>query len=251
MMMMKKSLKFVPWIGWTHFFQGSLFLNRNWEKDQKALNKKFEEMNNGDFPRPFLIGVYPEGTRPTKKKLEESKAFLESRGLPMLNHVLAPRPKGFLFIMKNVRETCKYLIDATIVYEDVPMYALDLILKGRYQTKRIHIHTRVFNTADLPTDPKDLEMWLYNTFAEKDKLMAYWKQNKCFPGKKFSIPLETGIFIKIMLAFYLLLALALGSLFGWLYGVLGLLLTVYSILTLKDGFSRSAEMARTFAETHS
>jgi len=36
MTMMKQSLLFVPAIGWTHYLQGSLFLKRNWEKDQKV-----------------------------------------------------------------------------------------------------------------------------------------------------------------------------------------------------------------------
>ncbi len=37
---MKSSLKYLPTVGWTHVLQGSLFLQRNWESDHKALSAK-------------------------------------------------------------------------------------------------------------------------------------------------------------------------------------------------------------------
>jgi 1-acyl-sn-glycerol-3-phosphate acyltransferase len=247
-MMMKKSLKWVPWIGWTHYFQGSLFLARNWETDQKALHNKFKEMASDLFPKPYLIGVYPEGTRPTKKKLEEAKKFAESRGLPVLQNVLLPRPKGFLFVMKNVRNTCKYLIDATIAYEDKPCFLKDLLFTGRFSTKCIHIHTRVIKISDMPTDPQELEKWLYNSFSEKDKLMAHYKEKNCFPGKKFYTPLDVSRFVRVILGYELAFSFLLGLVFGWQYALLGLLLTANSVLSFYDGFRQSAQKSKALVE---
>ncbi len=85
MTMMKSSLQFVPTVGWTHVLQGSLFLKRNWESDQKGLTRKLNSMEDGTFPRPFWVGLYPEGTRITPNKWKESIKFAESKGLPVLN----------------------------------------------------------------------------------------------------------------------------------------------------------------------
>ena len=44
MTFMKQSLQFVPTIGWTMWCQGSLFLKRSWEKDEKRINAKLDSM---------------------------------------------------------------------------------------------------------------------------------------------------------------------------------------------------------------
>lgn len=99
MTMMKQSLQLLPTVGWMHTLQGSrkivfraishatyttsgsLFLKRNWEVDHKALDQKLKDMATGTFPRPFWIGVYPEGTRITPSKKEASHKFAEKRGM--------------------------------------------------------------------------------------------------------------------------------------------------------------------------
>jgi hypothetical protein len=58
-------------------------------------------MEDGTFPRPFWVGIYPEGTRITPKKWKESITFAAEKGLPQLNNVLLPRTKGFVFVAKK------------------------------------------------------------------------------------------------------------------------------------------------------
>jgi len=52
---------------------------------------------------PFWLLMHIEGTRFTKKKLEDSQRFAKSRGYPVLHHVLFPRTKGFVATIAQLR----------------------------------------------------------------------------------------------------------------------------------------------------
>ena len=54
-----------------------------------------------DFPRPFWIGIYPEGTRLTPKKKAESDEFALKKGLPPLKNCMHPRTKGFVLLRES------------------------------------------------------------------------------------------------------------------------------------------------------
>ena len=75
LVLMKQSLSFYPIVGWTHVLQGSLFLTRRWESDKRQIDNKMSEILDPAFPRPFWIGVYPEGTRITPDKKAASQSF--------------------------------------------------------------------------------------------------------------------------------------------------------------------------------
>lgn len=46
-----------------------------------------------DFPRPFWLALFVEGTRFTKAKLLGAQEFAASQGLPIPRNVLIPRTK--------------------------------------------------------------------------------------------------------------------------------------------------------------
>lgn len=46
-----------------------------------------------DFPMPFWLALFVEGTRFTKAKLLAAKEYASSRGLPIPRNVLIPRTK--------------------------------------------------------------------------------------------------------------------------------------------------------------
>jgi hypothetical protein len=104
-------------IGWSMWFAEYLFLERSWAKDEKTLKvilhlsctrhptfsfSHIELFIFGiqwglqrlkDFPRPFWLALFVEGTRFTPAKLLAAQEYAASQGLPAPRNVLIPRTK--------------------------------------------------------------------------------------------------------------------------------------------------------------
>ncbi|XP_022746009.1 1-acyl-sn-glycerol-3-phosphate acyltransferase 2-like isoform X4 [Durio zibethinus] len=104
---MKKSSKFLPVIGWSMWFSEYLFLERSWAKDENTLKASLQRLK--DFPQPFWLALFVEGTRFTEAKLLAAQKYATSQGLPIPRNVLIPRTKVQLHIkrhlMKELPET--------------------------------------------------------------------------------------------------------------------------------------------------
>ena len=219
MAMIKESLRYVPAIGTTNYFQGSLFMGRTWEKDEKALAAKLKAIVQSDYPSPTWVALYPEGTRITEKKRQESWDFAKKHSLPILQNVLIPRSKGFLFIFKALGDHFDALYDVTIGYEGAAMFIFDACFRGGFRTKAIHMHIRRIKRTDLPYEEEELKKWLLNDFIEKDKLMQTFHETKSFPGNRVYAPPNFARFI-ILLVFWTLAFLIFSSFFVPLEGTL-------------------------------
>lgn len=119
-------------IGWSMWFSDYIFLERSWAKDETTLEVGSYACNNSyfsilthpfpffsnikgfvlqssfqslmDFPMPFWLALFVEGTRFTQQKLLASQEYAASRGLPVPKNVLIPRTKVswmFLFYYKS------------------------------------------------------------------------------------------------------------------------------------------------------
>ena len=55
-----------------------------------------------DFPVPFWLALFVEGTRFTKTKLLAAQEFAASKGLPIPKNVLIPRTKVYIKEYCNV-----------------------------------------------------------------------------------------------------------------------------------------------------
>src|SRR5699024_10000717 len=62
----KKSLRFIPIIGWSWIFGEFAFLERNWEKDSRKISTALNNFLDYKWPISFLF--FAEGTRFTKEK---------------------------------------------------------------------------------------------------------------------------------------------------------------------------------------
>lgn len=188
MTMMKKSLLLVPGIGWTHYFQGSLFLSRSWEKDETALRRKLNDIETARFPHPFWVGIYPEGTRITTAKRAQSHVFAKQKNLPILQHVLLPRTKGFTFLMASLPTSVQVIYDVTAAYEGSPLYPSHPLLYGGFATRSVHVHIDRIPIASLPRpdDEAALSEWLVERFRRKDALLTEFATNGRFPGEEAS-----------------------------------------------------------------
>ena len=182
MTMLKQSLAFVPTIGFTHFLQGSLFLHRDWARDRRQIAAKLDDMREGRFPRPFWIGVYPEGTRLTAEKKAESQAFSRQRGLPVFEHVLLPRTKGVTLLLAELRPVLTSVLNATTAYTRCGLYLSHPLLHGRFLSEAIHVHLTRTPIDAIPSAEAAQCRWLYAAFQEKDALLDAFAKDGRFKG---------------------------------------------------------------------
>ena len=163
----KDQLKWVPGVGWGLYLLGSVFVKRDWAADRTGIERTFARFRRDRLPVWLLL--FPEGTRLTPAKLERSRAWAREHDVQPLEHLLAPRPRGFVGSMIGLREQLDAVYDVTIGYENgVPtlrQFALGYV-------NRAHLHVRRFPVADLPSGEAELTQWLVDRFREKDALLA-------------------------------------------------------------------------------
>ena len=235
LVLMKQSLSFYPIIGWTHVLQGSLFLTRRWESDKRQIDAKMHEILQPSFPRPFWIGVYPEGTRITPAKKRDSQAFSRQRRLPLFHHVLFPRTKGFTYVLSALRPTLSAVYNATTSYSGGGLFLTDVLLKGRFRSQAIHVHMTRTAVEQLPSETDGQSEWLYSAFQEKDRLLSYFQQYDRFPAQAASdvyiVPANrftrlTSVFV----GWSVLMSAGLWLMCGWRWGLLGGVMTALTVL---------------------
>ncbi|XP_057431550.1 1-acyl-sn-glycerol-3-phosphate acyltransferase 2-like [Lotus japonicus] len=69
-----------------------LFLEKIWAKDESTLKSCLQRLS--DFPLPFWLALFVEGTRFTQAKLLVAQEYATSTGLPVPRNVLIPTTKN-------------------------------------------------------------------------------------------------------------------------------------------------------------
>ena len=183
---MKSELKYFPSLGWITFINDYPLLERKYEKDKNCLN------NIGKMKDNINILIFPEGTRFSKKKLEESNKFSKMNNYTQFFNVLLPKSKGLYHIFTSIMTNNKLnnIYDLTIKYEGINIKdahtAFDVILKD--DIKSIHVLSRKINKLELSYNQEIFKLWLHKLFLEKDIILESniesWK--KLYPYKKLN-----------------------------------------------------------------
>ncbi|XP_057784673.1 1-acyl-sn-glycerol-3-phosphate acyltransferase 2-like [Salvia miltiorrhiza] len=165
---MKKSLKFLPVIGWSMWFSEYLFLERSWATDESTLKSGLQRLR--DFPRPFWLALFVEGTRFTQAKLLAAQEYASSNGLPVPRNVLIPRTKGFVASVSHMRSFVPAVYDATVaIPQNSPAPTILRLFSG--QSSVVHVHLKRHLMSDLPTTDEDVAQWCKDAFVAKDALI--------------------------------------------------------------------------------
>ncbi|CAD5196080.1 unnamed protein product [Musa acuminata subsp. malaccensis] len=174
---MKKSSKFLPVIGWSMWFTEYLFLERSWTKDESTLKSGLQQLK--DFPRPFWLALFVEGTRFTPAKLLAAQEYATSQGLPIPRNVLIPRTKGFVSAVSIMRSFVPAIYDVTVaIPSDQPPPTMFRILKG--QSSVVHVHIKRHEMTDLPETDEGVSQWCKDIFVAKDALLDKHKSEGTF-----------------------------------------------------------------------
>ncbi|KAL6523242.1 1-acyl-sn-glycerol-3-phosphate acyltransferase 2 [Orobanche gracilis] len=165
---MKKSSKFLPVIGWSMWFSEYLFLERSWAKDESTLKSGIQRLT--DFPRPFWLALFVEGTRFTQAKLLAAREYASSTGLPVPRNVLIPRTKGFVTAVSHMRSFVPAVYDMTVaIPKTSPAPTMLRLFNG--QSSVVHVHLNRHLMKDLPESEDAVAQWCKDAFVAKDKLL--------------------------------------------------------------------------------
>ncbi|SPO30456.1 related to CST26 - protein required for incorporation of stearic acid into phosphatidylinositol [Ustilago trichophora] len=166
LIILKKSLKWIPFVGWGMQFYRFIFLARNWASDQAQLAKQLGEVASENHSqnsastntaKKLLLLIFPEGTLVSNNTRPISAKFAEKMGIKDLENVLLPRSTGLFFCLRTLAKEMDdlWLVDFTIGYPGVPpagfgqdYYTLRSIFMQGVPPPAIHIHltmTRITN----------------------------------------------------------------------------------------------------------
>ncbi|XP_076915551.1 1-acyl-sn-glycerol-3-phosphate acyltransferase 2-like [Bidens hawaiensis] len=178
---MKKSSKFLPVIGWSMWFSEYLFLERSWAKDESTLKSGLRRLK--DYPQPFWLALFVEGTRFTKAKLLAAQEYASSMGLPVPRNVLIPRTKGFVTSVSEMRSFAPAIIDMTVaIPKDSTPPTMLRLFKG--QSSAIDVRVKRHLMKDLPETDEGVAQWCKDIFVAKDDLLDKHKELNAFPDSE-------------------------------------------------------------------
>ncbi|KAJ4766854.1 1-acyl-sn-glycerol-3-phosphate acyltransferase 3 [Rhynchospora pubera] len=181
---MKKSSKFLPVIGWSMWFSEYLFLERSWAKDEITLKKGLQRLE--DFPVPFWLALFVEGTRFTPSKLQAAQEYATTQGIHVPRNVLVPRTKGFVASVSILRSFVPAIYDTTVIIpKNQPSPTMMRILRG--QSSVVHVHMKRRPMSELPKTDEEVTQWCRDIFVAKDDLLDKHIAEGSFGGEVRSL----------------------------------------------------------------
>ncbi|XP_071706079.1 1-acyl-sn-glycerol-3-phosphate acyltransferase PLS1-like [Rutidosis leptorrhynchoides] len=175
--LIKKSLKFLPVIGWSMWFSEYIYLERRWSKDENTLKAGFENLR--DFPKPFWLAVFVEGTRFTNAKLIAAQEYAIENKLPIPRNVLIPRTKGFVAAVSHLCSFVPAIYNCTVaIPKDEPLPTILRMFRG--QSSTVHVHIKRHLISELPENDSEIKQWCNDIFIEKDASLELHKFDNSF-----------------------------------------------------------------------
>lgn len=199
----KKSLMYVPIIGWNWALSEQIFLERSWEKDSQTIGGKLDKLL--EYKDKILLLMFSEGTRFSKAKHELSLEFAAKKNLPKLKHHLLPRPKGFVYCTRHFKERGSSAVyDVQVGFRHSPNPpTIKSVLNGRPFVADLFF--RRVPIDNVPTDSdEECTKFLYDLYVEKDNEMDEYLKTGKFPGTVRELPVR--IWPLLVLCFWSLLA---------------------------------------------
>ncbi|PNF37469.1 1-acyl-sn-glycerol-3-phosphate acyltransferase gamma [Cryptotermes secundus] len=255
----KKSIRYVPTMGWAWLFAESIFLERNWEKDKETIGRQIKELV--EHPDPIWLLLMAEGTRFTTEKHEASKKFAEEKGLPVLKHHLTPRTKGFTTSLPYLHGKFGGIYDVQLSFKEGERPTMtDLLLGKRVQA---HLYIGRIPLDQVPVEEETSAQWLYQLYQKKDRMSdSFFCTGDFFaesgvmkiegyrlPRRYFSLinTVAWGFVVLVPMVYYLLRLLTSGSTiyFSVGIGIIGIFFWLLSKMIGMTKISKASSYGKT------
>ncbi|KAK8977682.1 hypothetical protein V6N11_013465 [Hibiscus sabdariffa] len=206
----KKTTQYLPVFGLTTWFYEFIFVDRNWAKDESKLRSSFEALK--DFPMPFWMIIFVEGTRLTPDKLLEAQAFASSKGYPIPKNVLIPKTKGIVTTVQSLRSFVPAIYDVTIAIPKNQPYFPTLLTFLKMQPCKVKVHIKRYSIKDLPESDQEIAQWCRSRFIAKDALLDQFATTGTFEEDEITEFRRStkSLIVTVMFANLLLIG-------GWIY----------------------------------
>lgn len=185
----KNSLRYVPLLGWAWIFVETIFLKRDFEKDKPKIIADLTAI--AEYPKeyPVTMLLFPEGTRFTEEKHEKSLEVARKKGLPLLQHHLLPRAKGFVVSIQALKGKFPAILDLTLGICNSPDKPnLMSVIRGK--PIRSELHVRRLPLENVPAEDESCTKYLFDIFENKDKMFEHFSQTGSFQGKGTRIEIK-------------------------------------------------------------
>ncbi|KAI0702491.1 acyltransferase-domain-containing protein [Cytidiella melzeri] len=227
LIVLKKSLKWLPVVGWGMQFFDFIFLSRSWASDRlhlaNSLGRLGQNAESKDTPLTFIL--YPEGTLVSKDTRPISKKYADKIGISDMRHCLLPRSTGLHYSLRSLapRIPSLQLIDITVAYPaGIPAYkygqsyyTLRSIFVDGIPPPKVYMHIRKFHVShEVPigdlsaTNPSAIPQKTLKTKlgqpeavetdipeAERDKFDLWLRDLWCRKDDDLERYLTTGAFV--------------------------------------------------------
>ena len=182
MFFLKRSLAYVPIVGWFSYIMGYPFIDRVESgaslKDAKrildAQRVRLASQCEWVFKQASALVVFVEGTRFSSTK--RSSAY---------RYVLQPQSTGLAICLANLPDDFTSVVDVTLFYKGVQPVTLWSVLNGTCRFIEVHVQLHAceeFVRQDCVTDRskrRPLTQWLQATWVEKDALLTSLHDESC------------------------------------------------------------------------
>ncbi|XP_007015031.2 PREDICTED: 1-acyl-sn-glycerol-3-phosphate acyltransferase 3 [Theobroma cacao] len=208
----KRSAKFLPIIGWSMWFSDYVFLERSWAKDKETLKFGFKQLE--DFPMPFWLALFVEGTRFTQAKLLLAQDYATSKGLPIPRNVLIPRTKGFVSAVYHMRSFVPVIYDCTVaIPKNQPPPTMLRMFRG--QPSVVNLQIRRHLMQELPETIDGIAQWCKDIFVTKDAMLEKYFTTDAFSDLEYQDIGRPKKSLIVVISWSCLLLLGIIKLFQW------------------------------------
>jgi len=191
MWLMDKIFKYTNFgvVSWLH---GDFFIQAGKENREQSLSNLRTHLQDVfvERGRDCLV-LFPEGGFLRNRK-EVSKSFAKKRDLPDLEYCTIPRTGALDVIIKaigpsgHVKQPITKVVDVTIAYpEEGKPLDLVSIFTGWTPPTTTHVHYRVFDVKDIPTESEALFTWMVKLYEEKNRMLAEFYSSGVYPHTMF------------------------------------------------------------------
>lgn len=141
-------------------------MRRKWEEDEKTLVQHCNHLRKTEFPLQILL--FPEGTDLVGPGKINSDAFATANNLPLYDYVLHPHTSGFVTLVSHLNSKMDCLVDTCVAYPKNLVYSFLDIFLGEFP-EEVHFHIHRYPIESLPRDATELDAWLKDLWARKEK----------------------------------------------------------------------------------
>lgn len=115
--------------------------------------------------------------------------------MPVLNHHLIPRTKGFTTSLPFLRKKCKYVVDVQLAFDNDAKVAPTITNLLFSQSIEAHLYIRMIKIDEIPETEEGAAEWLHELFRRKDRMQTsfhntgdFFKESNVRPIPAIDLP---------------------------------------------------------------